>query len=92
MYTPANSITPEGFTARLSALWRECSRSLMLMKVAFAHAQAGDGTASHERSEERLRDEQAWARMDDEGCPNGRQPPDSSQDIVRTGSRVASGV
>jgi len=41
------------------------------MRDAFEHSQASDGTGSRKRSQERLRDEQAWARMDDDGSPIG---------------------
>lgn len=43
----------------------------------------GDDTRSGKRSEERLREEEAWSRMDDEGCPNGDQRPYPRQDIIR---------
>ena len=49
----------------------ECFRRMGMMKLAFEHSQSGDGTGSRERSDERRRDEEAWSRMDDEGCPNG---------------------
>jgi hypothetical protein len=39
------------------------------MDDAFEHSQASDGTGSRKRTQERLRDEQAWARMDDDGSP-----------------------
>jgi len=54
-----------------------------------AQSAAGDGTRSRERSEERLRDEQAWSRMDDVGCPNRQQQIDSRQDIIRLGSEAS---
>lgn len=59
---------------------------MMIMHTEFE--QSGDGTRSRERSEERLRDEEAWSRMDDEGCPNGNQI-DSRQDIIRIKSATA---
>lgn len=43
------------------------------MNAAFEHAESGNGAGSRERSEEHFRDEEAWSRMEDEGCPNGRQ-------------------
>lgn len=49
--------------------------------------QSGDGTRSRERSQERLRDEQAWLRMDNEGCPN-EDPADSASNLIR-GARLA---
>ncbi len=48
----------------------ECWRRMGLMKRSFDHAELGDGTGSRERSNDRRRDEEAWSRMDDEGCPN----------------------
>ena len=59
---------------------------MRVMHAAFEQAESGDGAGSRERGEERLRDEEAWSRMDDEGCPNGRQPPYARQEIVRMGS------
>ena len=53
-----------------------------LMKHTFEHAELSDGTGSREQGEERLRDEKAWSRMDDEGRPNDR-PPDPRRRITR---------
>jgi hypothetical protein len=47
----------------------KCRESLTEMHAAFEHSQANDGTGSRKRSQERLRDEQAWARVDDDGSP-----------------------
>jgi hypothetical protein len=44
---------------------------MSIMKKNFEHKR--DGSRSHERSAERLRDEEAWFRMDSEGCPNVHQ-------------------
>jgi hypothetical protein len=46
--------------------WR---KRVAAMHDAFEHSQASDGTGSRKRTQERLRDEQAWARMDDDGSP-----------------------
>lgn len=48
---------------------------MAVMNAAFEQAESRDGMASRERSEERLRDEDAWLSMEDEGCPNVRQLP-----------------
>lgn len=79
---------PEAFARRFGAFFLECLRRMKVMHAAFEQSESGDGTRSRERSEERLRDEQAWSRMDDEGCPNGHQEYDSRQDI-RTGSEAS---
>jgi hypothetical protein len=72
---------PEGFTfdrgfaAFIHKLWRAIS----VMNDDFKRV--GDGTRSRARSSERLRDEQAWSRLDGEGSPNGREQP---EDLSRT--------
>ena len=68
---------------------RDCWRRMGLMKLSFDHAELGDGTGSRERSDDRRRDEDDWSRMEDEGCPNGRQEPDRRQDIIRMGGEAA---
>ena len=45
------------------------------MQNAFAHAQSGDGAGSHERNEERRRDEEAWSRIAGEGSCDLGSPP-----------------
>lgn len=70
---------PEPFTRRFGSFFRECWRRMRVMKAAFEQSESGDGTQSRERREERLRDEESWSRMDDEGCPNARQQPYTSQ-------------
>jgi hypothetical protein len=74
----------------LTAFFRECWRRMMVMNATFADAELGDGAASRERSEERAGDEEAWSRMDDEGCPNGRQQSYTRQNIIRIGSEATS--
>jgi len=58
---------PEGFTfdRRLAAFAHKLWRATRVMNADFKRA--GDATRSRERSAERLRDEQAWSRLDDEG-------------------------
>jgi len=75
----------ERHSSRFGASFRDCWRRMTVMHAAFEHAESGDGAGSRERSEERLRDEEAWSRMDDEGCPNGHQPPYPRPDIMRMG-------
>lgn len=42
-----------------------------ILNAMFEKLESGSGAQSLKRSKEKLLDEQAWARMDDEGCPNG---------------------
>ncbi|HWR14787.1 MAG TPA: hypothetical protein VN577_08150 [Terriglobales bacterium] len=63
------------------ALLRECWRRMAIMKAASDRAEHSDGSRFGERRAERRRDEEAWLRMDDEGCPNVRQSS-LPQDIV----------
>jgi len=65
---------PESFTRRAGTFVRECWRKMKVMNTAFKQEELCDGARSHERSDERLRDELAWSRMDDDGGPNGHQP------------------
>ena len=64
------------FTFR-SSLIGECWRKMKIMKAEFEQSESGGGLQSRKAGEERIRDEQASSRMDDEGCPNPRQQPDS---------------
>jgi hypothetical protein len=66
------------FTFR-SSLIGECWQKMKIMKAEFEQSESGDGLQSRTAGEERVRDEQASSRMDDEGCPNPRQQPDSRQ-------------
>jgi hypothetical protein len=75
---------PEGFNRRFSSFFREYWRRMQVMNAAFAHTQAGDGSGSRARTEERLRDEDAWSLMDDEGYPHdGPRQLDPRRDIIR---------
>lgn len=75
---------PKGFYRRFGTFFREYRRSMRVINAAFAHTQSSDGAGPRARSEERLRDEEAWSRIDDEGCPrDGRLQPDPRQDIIR---------
>ncbi len=65
---------PESFTRRAGTFVRKCWRSMKVMNTAFNQEELCNGARSRERSEERLRDEEAWLRMEDEGCPNDRHP------------------
>ncbi len=61
---------PENFTRRANTFFRKCWRSMKIMNTAFEQEESGNGARSRERSDARLRDEEAWLRMEDEGCPN----------------------
>ena len=56
------------YSSRFAAFLRKIWWSISVMKRNFENA--GDGSRSRERSAERLRDEEAWSRMDGEGWPN----------------------
>lgn len=66
------------FTFRSSFLG-ECWQKMKIMKAEFEQSESGDGLQPRKAGEERVRDEQASSRMDDDGCPNARQQPDSRQ-------------
>lgn len=76
----------EGYGNRFAAFLRKIWWSMIVMKKNFEHA--GDGLRSRERSAERLRDEEAWSRMDGEGCPN-LQPPYPDRDPIHQPDEVA---
>ena len=59
---------PLGFSHSSSHLVFGCWRRMRVMDAAFEQSESGGG--SQEPSAERLRDEQAGSRMNDEGCPN----------------------
>jgi hypothetical protein len=56
------------------------------MNTEFEQSESGECLRSCEPSEEQVRDEQAWSRMGDKGCPDDRHQPDPHQD--RTGMEV----
>ena len=62
-------LPPEGLTRRFAAFWRKCWETMMNMYAAYEFADSQIGDRSRERSAERRRDEQAWSRLDDDGCP-----------------------
>lgn len=64
---------------RWSLSLRECWWKMKAMNTAFEESQSGDGTQSRRRSEERLRDEEAWARMGDEGGLDPESCPQKTQ-------------
>ncbi len=66
------------FTFRSSFIG-ECWQKMKIMKAEFEQSESGHGLQSGKAGEERVRDEQASSRMDDEGCPNARQQSDSRQ-------------
>jgi hypothetical protein len=66
------------FTFRSSFIG-DCWRKMKIMKSEFEQSESGDGLQSGKAVKERVRDEQASSRMDDEGCPNPCQRPDSRQ-------------
>lgn len=78
--------TVESCFRRVSAFVRDCWWKVTVMHEAFEQSESAEGQQSRERSEERGRDEEAWARMDNEGGPGGREQPYPRQDIIRTES------
>jgi hypothetical protein len=66
--SPELSRRPKGSSHWASDFLLECWRRMKVMNAAFKHSESGSG--SQEPSTERLRDEQAGSRMNDEGCPN----------------------
>ena len=50
----------------------ECWQKMKIMNAEFEQSESGDGLRSRGAREERVRDEDAGSRMDDEGCPNDR--------------------
>lgn len=64
----------------------ECLRR-MAREAEFELSQVHEDPRSRESREEQMRDEaQAWARMNDEGCPDYRQDRDTREDdVIGTG-------
>jgi hypothetical protein len=56
----------------LVELLRECWRRMAPMKAASDKAEHSERIRSSDLRVERLRDQEAGLRMDDEGCPNDR--------------------
>jgi len=52
---------PGGLIRRFGAFVLECWRRMRVMEAASERLESSDGALSRERSEERLRDEQAWS-------------------------------
>lgn len=65
----------------LVELLHECWRRMAVMKAASDKAEHSERIGSSERRVDRLADQEAGLRMDDEGCPNDR-PSTLPQDIV----------
>ena len=57
----------------------ECWQRMKVMKAEFEQSESDDGLRSRKAGEEQIRDEQASARMDDDGGRNGREHTDSRQ-------------
>jgi hypothetical protein len=68
--SPAKRSRPQRFKHSFSERFIESWRRMRVMHAVFKHSESGGEEQSQEPSEERLGDEQAWSRMDDEGCPN----------------------
>jgi hypothetical protein len=69
---------------------RQCWRQMDLMKLSFERAELSDGTGPREGGNNHRRDEEAWLRMEDEGCPNGRPYPMRDKDIIVFATRTLS--
>lgn len=63
-----------GFTHRFTGFCRACWETMINMYAAYEFADSQIGDRSRERSAERLRDEQAWSHLDDDGTPRRAQP------------------
>jgi hypothetical protein len=68
---------------RFQANFRRCWWKMRIMNAAFGLRRSNDDAQPQKRNEEHLLDEQAWSRMDDEGCPNGRQLPHLHREIIQ---------
>jgi hypothetical protein len=55
----------------------ECWETMAELHAEFKYADSEIGERSRERTADRLRDEQAWLQLDDDGCPasDALQPP-----------------
>lgn len=68
----------ESVSRRFVGLFRECWLRMKFMNAEFERfeeAETSDGIRSRGRNEERLRDELAWSRMDDDGWQPSATPP-----------------
>ena len=63
----------------------ECLRRMKVVNAEFEQAEPIENPRSGESSKEQLCDEQAWSRMDDEGCPDYPQRGDPRQDVSGMG-------
>lgn len=52
---------------------------MKILKEELEQSEAGDDRRFREAGEEGVRNEQSCSRMEDEGCPKGRQRPDQRQ-------------
>ena len=59
-----------------SSFISEYSQKMKIMNEELEQSEAGDDRRFREAGEEGVRNEQSCSRMEDEGCPNGRQRPD----------------
>ncbi len=62
----------KGLLCRFGAFVRVCWRRMRVMKAASDQAESDSGARCRERSEEQLRDRQAWSRIDEAGRPKDR--------------------
>ncbi len=60
----------------------ECWQKMRIMKTEFEQSESGDGLPSRKAVEERVRDEQASARMNAEGYPNAGQHRDPRKHTI----------
>ncbi len=68
----ATSPRPTALPHRYGGFFRECWRRMKAMNDDFRESNSGDGALSRKRNEERLEDEQAWSRLDDDGAFSSR--------------------
>ncbi len=60
------------FSFQVSTLWQECCRRMNVRRT--NRERAGDQSPSREPTTERLQEEEAWSRMDDDGAPTTTAP------------------